>query len=107
MFVSNANFVYTINLEVAIYYRDGAAPHLGTACLVQTSLRRLANEAFQLEVVCDPFGCCGAPQHFDSPRYFDHHPHLARCSRVADELRGLIVRPQHASHKLHSWVVSE
>ena len=39
MFVSNANFVYTINLEVAIYYRHGAAPHLGTACLVQTSLR--------------------------------------------------------------------
>ena len=46
--VSNAKVFHTINLEVAIYYRHGVAPHLGTACLVQTSLRRLTNEIFQL-----------------------------------------------------------
>jgi hypothetical protein len=46
--VSNAKFFHTINLEIAIYYRHGVAPHLGTACLVQTGLRRLANEIFQL-----------------------------------------------------------
>ena len=46
--VSNAKFLYTINLQAAIYYRHGVAPHLGTACLVQTALRRLTNEIFQL-----------------------------------------------------------
>jgi hypothetical protein len=46
--VSNAKVFHTINLKVAIYYRHGVAPHLGTACLVQTGLRRLTNEIFQL-----------------------------------------------------------